>query len=122
MLKTLIALSTVAAAFAVAPAAHAANDYYLKLDGMPGESARRQGDGRDRDPFASSWGVENQDDARVRRAVARARARPVQGVQIEKNVDSTTPVLFAAHRAPAAPIVKGMELVALRAGAQGSSI
>jgi hypothetical protein len=41
MLKTrlvTVALASLAAAFAAAPAAHAADDYFLKIDGVSGES------------------------------------------------------------------------------------
>ena len=122
MLKTrlaLIALSTVAAAFAVAPAAHAADDYFMKLDGVTGETAV----GKVTDAIAVEsfeWDAENKTSIGSRSGGAGAGKASFNELKIQKNVDSTSPVLF--ERLGTGGLIKGMELVALRAGAKGSSI
>ncbi len=121
MLKTrlaLIALSSVAAAFAVAPTAHAADDYFMKLDGVTGETTV----GKATDAIAInsfSWGAENKTTIGSKSGGAGAGKASFNELEIEKNVDSTTPVLFD-RLATGAPL-KGMELAAVRAGAAGSS-
>src|SRR5215207_5063911 len=93
MLKTLIALSSVAAVFAVAPAAHAANDYYLKLDGIAGESTV----GKTTDAIAVQsfeWGVENTTTIGSTSGGAGTGKAQFNELTVVKNVDSTSPALF----------------------------
>jgi type VI secretion system secreted protein Hcp len=119
MLKTLIALSSAAAVFAVAPAAQAADQYFMKLDGVTGESVV----GRTTDAIAVSaftWGAENVTTIGSKSGGAGTGKASFNQLEIDKNVDATSPVLF--ERLTTGGQIRGMELVALRAGAKGPSI
>ena len=113
MLKTLIALSSVAAVFAVAPAAHAANDYYLKLDGIAGETVV----GKTTDAIAIhsfAWEIENKTSIGSASGGAGAGKAQFNELTVTKNVDSTSPALLT--RVGTGQHLAAMELVARKAG------
>jgi len=122
MLKTriaLIALSSLAAAFAVAPAAHAADDYFLKVDGIAGDTAV----GKVPDAIAVhafQLGAENKTSLGSKSGGAGAGKATFNDLTISKNVDATSPVLY--ERLGMGAHIAGMELVARRSGAAASSI
>jgi len=90
-LVSLSILASVAATIAVAPSAHAADDYFLKIDGVPGESAA----GLAKDAIQVkefSWGAEN--TSAFTSGGASAGKATFKEFTIKKNVDSTSPVLL----------------------------
>ena len=90
-LVSLSILASVAATIAVAPSAHAADDYFLKIDGVPGESAA----GLAKDAIQVkefSWGTEN--TSAFTSGGAPAGKATFKEFTIKKNVDSTSPVLL----------------------------
>ncbi len=90
-LISLSILASVAAAVAVAPSAHAADDYFLKIDGVPGESVAGQAkDAIEVKEF--SWGAEN--SVTFATGGASAGKATFKEFTIKKNVDSTSPVLL----------------------------
>jgi type VI secretion system secreted protein Hcp len=114
MLKTrlvTVALASLAAAFAAAPAAHAADDYFLKIDGVSGESVV----GLTKDAIAVndySFGIENPAGIGTSTGGAGTGKAKFDELKISKAVDSTSPVLMQ-KLATGAPI-PGMELVVRR--------
>ena len=90
-LISLSILASVAATIAVAPSAHAADDYFLKIDGVPGESVA----GLAKDAIQVkefSWGAET--TATFGSAGTTAGKATFKEFTIKKNVDSTSPVLL----------------------------
>jgi type VI secretion system secreted protein Hcp len=84
-------LASVAAAFAVAPGAQAADDYFLKIDGVPGESVA----GLAKDAIQVkefSWGAET--TVAFASGGTSAGKAAFKEFTIKKNVDSTSPVLL----------------------------
>ena len=116
MLKTrlvTLTVASIAAAFAIAPAAHAADDYYLKIDGIAGEATA----GPTKEVIAIKsfeLGIENQSSVGSRSGGAGAGKAQFNALTIEKTVDSTTP-MFMQRVAMGQPF-SGMELVARKAG------
>ena len=89
-LISLSILASVAATIAVAPSAHAADDYFLKIDGVPGESVA----GLAKDAIQVkefSWGATT---AAFGSAGTTAGKATFKEFTIKKNVDSTSPVLL----------------------------
>ena len=113
-MRKLIAALTVASAFAVAPAAHAADEAFLRIDGLQGDAVI----GNSKSYIAIknfSWGAEH--NATIGSASGGAGAEPArfQELSIEKAVDASSPALFQ-RMATGAPI-QSMELVVRKAGA-----
>lgn len=104
---SLLAATMAVSILAVAPTANAAVDYFLEIDGVPGESQDAQQAGSI-DVLSFSWGATN----------SRGRGRTqLQDLQIVKNVDVASPVLF--ERLVQGANVASMELLGRKAG--GSS-
>jgi type VI secretion system secreted protein Hcp len=112
-LSRLLAVVVAAAAFAVvAPSAHAASNYFLKVEGLTGESLTLPGY-IDIDNFA--FGIENpQTLGSVSGGPATGKAS-FNELEINKWVDATTPAFFT--RAASGQKIGAMELIARRAGA-----
>ena len=110
----LSALAAVAAAAAIAPSAFAASDYFLKIDGIPGETPATDMKGAI-DVRSFSWDVEN--NATIGTATGGAGAGKAQfnELTIEKAVDTTTPTLL--QRLGMGQPIASMELSARKAGA-----
>jgi type VI protein secretion system component Hcp len=109
-LVTLTALASVAAAIAVAPSAHAAENAYLRVDSIPGESTNP--DMRNAiDVTSYSWSAENPITFGATGLVTSGRVN-FKGLEIEKNVDAATPQLFT--RMVQAQLIPAVELVVAR--------
>lgn len=104
---SLLVTITAVTILAVVPPANAAVDYFLEIDGIPGESQDAQ-QADSVDVLSFSWGATN----------SRGRGRTqLQDLQILKNVDVASPVLF--QRLAQGTQISSMELLGRRAG--GSS-
>lgn len=101
MLKTKLAALTVAAgtALAIAPSAHAATDYFMRIDPGPGNT---QITGESMDPQFKGWteiksfnyGVENPTTIGSQTGGTGAGKAKFDNLEIEKDVDSTSPQIF----------------------------
>lgn len=110
-LSRLLAVAVAAAAFAaVAPSAHAASDYFLKVDGIPGESMGLPGY-IDIQSFA--MGVENQQTISATTGGFGSGKATFNALEVDKWVDSTTPALFT--RATSGQKIPAVEIVARKA-------
>lgn len=90
--------------FVVVPSAQAAVDYFLEVDGVPGESQDAQ-HANSIDVLSYSWGA----------AGGGGRGRPqLQDLQIVKNVDVASPLLF--QRLVQGANIPSMELLGRRTG------
>src|SRR3954471_417696 len=129
MLKTKLAALIVAAgtALAIAPSAHAATDYFMRIDPGPGNT---QIAGESQDVSFSgkqgyiaikafSYGVENQTTIGSQTAGAGAGKAKFNALEIDKDVDSTSPQIFAALAA--GQHFNGIEILARKAGATTAS-
>src|SRR3954470_19839832 len=122
MLKTKLAALTVAAgtALAIAPSAHAATDYFMRIDPGPADT-QITGDSIDKDYRgwteikSFSMGVENPTTIGSQTAGAGAGKAKFDELEIEKNVDSTTPQIW--QRMAQGRHFAGIEIVARKAGA-----
>src|SRR4051812_43223232 len=125
MLKTKLAALIVAAgtALAVAPSAHAATDYFMRIDPGPGNT-QIAGESQDVNLSgqqgyiaikAFSYGVENVTTISSQTAGAGAGKAKFNELEIEKDVDSTSPQIFAALAR--GQHFNGIEIVARKAGA-----
>ncbi|HEY6886937.1 MAG TPA: type VI secretion system tube protein Hcp [Solirubrobacter sp.] len=113
------AAASIAATLVAAPMASAANDYFLKIDGITGEATTGTTQGVIQvDGF--EWGAENKVTIGSATGGASAGKASLNELTIEKHVDSTSPVLFQKLGQGAS--LGGMELVARKAGATGSQI
>jgi type VI secretion system secreted protein Hcp len=121
MRKSLIsfaAAATVVAGLAAAPMAGAADDYFLKINGVSGDQTLgKVTDAISVDSF--SLGVENSTTIGSMSAGAGAGKAQFDKLTITKSVDGTSPVLYSML-AKGQPI-QGMELVARKAGATPGS-
>ena len=118
MLKTKLvaAALTSAAVFVAAPAAHAASDYYLKVDGIAGESVAL-GAKEAIEVHSFELGVENPTTIGSVSGGAGVGKAKFQEFTITKPVDSTSPHFF--KRLATGQSLTGMELVARKAGSAG---
>ena len=109
---TMIAtLASIAAAFAVAPTANAATDYFLEVEGMAGESMAV----RDTiDVNAFQWGAENTTTISSATGGAGAGKTSFNRLEINKNIDVTTTALF--QKLTTGQHIPSVELVARKAG------
>jgi type VI protein secretion system component Hcp len=115
MLK-LIAALTVAAAFTIAPAAHAADEAFLRVDGVLGDAVI--GNSKSYIPVKSfSWGAEHNMTVGSQSGGVEAERTAFQQLSINKDVDATSPALF--QRMAMGTPIKGVELVIRKAGATG---
>jgi type VI secretion system secreted protein Hcp len=124
MLKTKLAALTVAAgtALAIAPSAHAATDYFMRIDPVQGQP-QIQGESQDA-AFPGSKGyieiksfdysVENPTTIGSATSGAGAGKAKFNDLEIEKNVDQTSPQVFQALAA--GQHYNGVEIVARKAG------
>ena len=113
-MRKLIAALTVASAFAVAPAAHAADEAFLRIDGLQGDAVI----GNSKSYIAIknfSWGAEHKATIGSASGGAGAEKAAFQELSIDKAVDASSPALFQ-RMATGAPI-QSMELVVRKAGA-----
>jgi type VI secretion system secreted protein Hcp len=116
MLKTrlvTLTVASIAAAFAIAPAAHAADDYFLKIDGLAGEATA----GPTKEVIAIQsfqLGIENQSTIGSKSGGAGGGKAQFSTLTIEKTIDSTTPMFM--QRVALGQHFTGMELVARKAG------
>jgi type VI secretion system secreted protein Hcp len=119
MRKSLLAtLITAAAALAVAPAAHA-DDYFLKIDGVTGET--QMGKVTDAIQIKSfEWSAESTTTIGSASGGAGAGKATLNDLVITKTVDSTSPVLM--QRVAQGTVIPGMELVVRKAGATGAGV
>ncbi len=118
-LITFAAAASIAATLVVAPMASAADDYFLKLDGVTGETTTGQTQGTIA-VRSFEWGAENKTTVGAASGGAGAGKASLHELTIEKSVDSTSPVLFQKLGQGAS--IPGMELVARKASATGSQI
>src|SRR3954453_22445354 len=89
---TMIAtLASIAAAFAVAPTANAATDYFLEVEGMAGEATAVK---ESIDVNAFQWGAENTTTISSATGGAGAGKTSFNRLEINKNIDVTTTALF----------------------------
>ncbi len=126
MLKTKLAALTVAAgtALAIAPSAHAATDYFMRIDPGPGNT---QITGESLDPQFKGWteiksfsmGVENITTIGSTTGGAGAGKAKFDELTIEKDVDSTSPQIFQALAQ--GQHFNGIEIVARKAGATAAA-
>src|SRR4051794_32770794 len=109
----LAAAASIAATLAAAPMAGAADDYFLKIDGVAGES---QGVGTtgaiEVDGF--EWGAENKNTISSASTGAGTVKAQLKELTIQKKVDASSPVLF--QKLAQATLLTGMELVARKSG------
>jgi type VI secretion system secreted protein Hcp len=124
MLKTKLAALTVAAgtALAIAPSAHAATDYFMRIDPGPG-NPQIAGESQDvnfpgKQGYISinsfSYGVENPTTIGSQTGGAGAGKAKFNELEIDKNVDSTSPQIFQALAQ--GQHFNGIEIVARKAG------
>jgi type VI secretion system secreted protein Hcp len=106
-LITLAATTTIAATLAVVPAANAADQYFLKLDGVTGEATTTSTPGLV-ELKSFEWGAENAVTLGSPTGAGSGKTI-LQELTIEKNVDSTSPVLF--QKLTQGTAIPGMELV-----------
>jgi type VI secretion system secreted protein Hcp len=112
-LSRLFAVVVAAVAFAVvSPSAHAASDYFLKVDGLAGESTALPGY-IDIDSFA--FAVENPIVIASGTTGAGTGKSTFNTLEISKPVDATTPAFFA--RAASGQKIPAIEILARKAGA-----
>jgi type VI secretion system secreted protein Hcp len=126
MLKTKLAALTVAAgtALAIAPSAHAATDYFMRIDPGPGNT---QITGESTDVQYKGWteiksfnmGVENITTVGSATGGAGAGKAKFDELTIEKDVDSTSPQIFQALAQ--GQHFNGIEIVARKAGATAAT-
>src|SRR3954451_20821403 len=125
MLKTKLAALTVAAgtAMAIAPSAHAATDYFMRIDPGPG-NAQIAGESQDvsfsgKQGYIAikgfSYDVENPTTISAQTGGAGAGKVKFDALQIEKDVDSSSPQIFAALAR--GQHFNGIEILARKAGA-----
>ena len=125
MLKTKLAALTVAAgtALAIAPSAHAATDYFMRIDPGPGNT-QIAGESRDVsfpgkqgyiEIKSFSYGVENQTTIGSQSGGAGVGKAKFNELEIKKDVDSTSPQIFQALAQ--GQHFNGIEIVARKAGA-----
>src|SRR6476469_8434919 len=125
MLKTKLAALTVAAgtALAIAPSAHAATDYFMRIDPGPGNT-QIAGESQDVsfpgkqgyiEIKSFRYGVENPTTIGSQTGGAGVGKAKFNELEIEKNVDSTSPQIFQALAQ--GQHFNGIEIVARKAGA-----
>src|SRR3954470_11506705 len=125
MLKTKLAALIVAAgsALAIAPSAHAATDYFMRIDPGPGNT-QIAGESQDvnfsgKQGYiaikAFSYGVENVTTISSQTGGAGAGKAKFNALEIEKDVDSSSPQIFAALAR--GQHFNGIEILARKAGA-----
>src|SRR3954468_18546349 len=125
MLKTKLAALIVAAgsALAIAPSAHAATDYFMRIDPGPG-NAQILGESQDVSvpgkqgyiPIKSfSYGVENPTTIAAQTGGAGTGKAKFNELEIQKDVDSTSPQIFQALAQ--GQHFNGIEIIARKAGA-----
>lgn len=130
MLKTKLAALIVAAgsALVIAPSAHAATDYFMRIDPGPGNT-QILGESQDvafpgKQGYISiksfSYGVENQMTIGSTTGGAGTGKAKFNELQIEKDVDSTSPPIFQALAQ--GQHYNGVEIIARKAGATTSTI
>jgi type VI secretion system secreted protein Hcp len=113
-----LTVASLAAAFAIAPAAHAASDYYLKIDGIAGESVV----GSTKEAIAIKsfeLGIENKISLGSASGGAGAGKATLNELTIEKVVDSTSPTFM--QKVGLGAQINGMEIVARKSGGAGPS-
>src|SRR5688572_15360328 len=105
---TMIAtMASLAAAFAVAPTANAATDYFLEIDGVAGESAQVKDT---TDVYSFSWGAENSTTIGSATGGAGTGKVAFNNLKITKKIDVASPALF--QRLASGQHIKSIELVA----------
>src|SRR3954451_22666337 len=125
MLKTKLAALTVAAgaALAIAPSAHAATDYFMRIDPGPGNT-QIAGESSDvtfpgKQGYVEikgfSYDVENPTTISAQTGGAGAGKVKFNALQIEKDVDSSSPQIFAALAR--GQHFNGIEILARKPGA-----
>jgi type VI secretion system secreted protein Hcp len=119
MRKSLLALitaSSIVAGLAAAPMAGAADDYFLKINGISGDQpAGKVKDAIKVDAFA--WGAENRNTIGSLTGGAGAGKASFNNLQITKHVDATSPLLF--QQLVSGKPINGMELIARKPGPVG---
>src|SRR3954469_7492785 len=129
MLKTKLAALTVAAgtALAIAPSAHAATDYFMRIDPGPGNT-QIAGESQDvnfpgKQGYIAiksfSYGVENATTIGSQTGGAGTGKATFNELAIEKDVDSTSPQIFQALAQ--GQHFNGVEIIARKAGAPTSA-
>src|SRR3954454_9433680 len=130
MLKTKFAALIVAAgsALAIAPSAHAATDYFMRIDPGPGNT-QIAGESQDRDFSgkqgyiaikAFSYSVENATTIGSQTAGAGAGKVKFNQLEIQKDVDSSSPQIFTALAR--GQHYNGIEILARKAGAPTAAL
>ena len=115
-LISMAAAASIAATLIAAPMASAATDYFLKMDGVTGESVAGSTQGAIQvDAF--EWGAENKNNFASATSGAGAGKATLKEITIQKRVDSTSPVLF--QKLGSGAVIGGMELIARKTTATG---
>src|SRR3954454_1858130 len=129
MLKTKLAalIVTAGSALAIAPSAHAATDYFMRIDPGPGNT-QIAGESQDvnfpgKQGYIAiksfSYGVENLTTIGSQTGGAGAGKAKFNALEIEKKVDSTSPQIFQALAQ--GQHFNGIEIVVRKAGAATAS-
>ncbi|HLM10544.1 MAG TPA: type VI secretion system tube protein Hcp [Thermoleophilaceae bacterium] len=100
-------VATVAVVFGLVAPAHAANDYFLEVEGMAGESQNQQF-AHTIDVSSYSWGA------------SRDNKPQLQNFQVSKNLDLASPALFRALAQ--GTTVPSAELIGVRTGSETSQV
>src|SRR3954454_19699325 len=125
MLKTKLAalIVTAGSALAIAPSAHAATDYFMRIDPGPGNT-QIAGESQDvnfpgKQGYIAiksfSYGVENATTIGSQTGGAGTGKAKFNALEMEKDVDSTSPQIFQALAQ--GQHFNGIEIVARKAGA-----
>ena len=118
-LSRLFAVAIAAAAFAVvAPAAHAADDYFLKVEGLAGEEAPAQGMTGFIRINEFNWGAENQRTLGSTSGGAGTGKAAFKELEIKKFVDANSPALL--ERLGLGTPLKTVDLIVRKAGVAGT--
>ncbi len=117
-LITLIATTSAAATLAVVPAANAADQYFLKLDGVTGDASIPTSSGLIQ-VNSFELGAENPITLGTATGAGSAKTA-LKALTIERNLDSASPVIFQKLAQGAA--IPGMELVVRRVGPTSAPI
>jgi type VI secretion system secreted protein Hcp len=130
MLKSkLVALAVASVtALAAAPSAHAATDYFMRLDPGPGDQQQILGESQDAtfpgnkgyiDIKSFNWGIENPTTIGSMSGGAGSGKAKLNELTVEKAVDSTTPQLL--QRVGQGQHFAGVEIIARKAGVTGKA-
>ena len=118
-LSRLFAVAIAAAAFAaVAPSAHAADDYFLKVDGVAGEEVPGQGLTGFIRINEFNWGAENKRTLSSTSGTTGTGKASFKELEIKKAVDANSPALL--ERLGLGTSLKTVDIIVRKAGLAGT--